>query len=113
MKIQMKIWIENDDGLPLLGEGRIHILKAIKKTGSISGAARELGMSYRAAWGKVRTTEKRLGKILVKGKSGGASHGGAALTEDALDLIDYFESFLKEADKTVNALAKDMLLNRF
>ncbi|HJM60431.1 MAG TPA: LysR family transcriptional regulator, partial [Alphaproteobacteria bacterium] len=33
-----------------VGPGKVALLKAIGKTGSISAAARELGMSYRRAW---------------------------------------------------------------
>ena len=113
MKIHTKIWIENDDGKLLVGEGRLKIFHAILKTGSLSAAARELGMSYRAVWGKVRATEDRLGVKLVKGMAGGAKHGGAVLTEEAVEFIRRFEEFSEKATETVEELAVTMLPDEF
>ena len=47
-KIKSRIWIEVD-GEILLGEGRVSLLKAIEKTGSLSKASKSLGMSYKKA----------------------------------------------------------------
>jgi len=109
MRICTKIWIEDADGRLLLGDGRLRILDAVEATGSLSAAARELGMSYRAAWGKIRATEKRMGVPLVKGSAGGARHGGAVLTPAARDLLRRFESFHGQALRAVERLARRRL----
>ena len=93
MKVHTKIWVENENGKLLLGEGSIKIFHAIKQTGSLSAAARELGMSYRTLWGKVRKTEERLGVKLVTGMSGGHKHGGTTLTNAAIEFIRIFVFF--------------------
>jgi molybdate transport system regulatory protein len=106
MRVCTKIWLEDANGRLLMGDGRLAILSAVERAGSLSAAARELGMSYRAAWGKIRATEKRLGTSLVDGVSGGSSHGGAKLTSAALTLLRQFESFHEEAVGAVERLAR-------
>jgi molybdate transport system regulatory protein len=109
MKIRTKIWIESDDGRPLLGDGRLEILEAVARAGSLSGAARELGMSYRSLWGKVRTIEARLGVPLVRGNAGGPQHGGATLTDEAIELVRAFAAFRARVDAAIGGLADEAL----
>lgn len=113
MRVHTKIWIEDDDGRLLVGEGRLKIFHAIARTGSMSAAARELGMSYRAVWGKVRTTEERLGVCLVEGTAGGPKHGGATLTEEAWEFLRCFETLNEAATDAVEKLADDILPDQF
>ena len=109
MRVRTKIWLETDDGRPVLGDGRLEILDAISRTGSLSAAARELGMSYRSLWGKVRNAEERLGVPLVRGVAGGEQHGGSSLTEEAIELIAAFTAFRAKAEAAVGALAAEAL----
>ncbi|HUT76797.1 MAG TPA: LysR family transcriptional regulator [Polyangia bacterium] len=106
MRVCTKVWLEDEEGKLLLGDGRLKILSAIDRAGSLSAAAREIGMSYRAAWGKIRATEKRLGASLVEGVAGGAGHGGATLTPVARKLLLQFEAFHEEAIQAVELLAR-------
>lgn len=109
MRVCAKVWLEDEEGRLLLGDGRLRILEAVESTGSLSAAARKLGMSYRAAWGKIRATEKRMGITLVEGVSGGARHGGATLTPAARDLLRRLEAFQVQAVRTVERLARRRL----
>lgn len=109
MKIRAKIWLETDAGKLLLGEGRLGIFSAIERSGSLSAAAREMGMSYRAVWGKVRATEERLGIKLVKATAGGPKHGGTTLTEEAGDIIKCFEEFETQAQEAIAELSEKLL----
>ncbi|HHT9106902.1 MAG TPA: winged helix-turn-helix domain-containing protein, partial [Candidatus Wujingus californicus] len=56
MKVIFKIWLEENGGVAF-SEGRKMLFDAIARRGSLNAAAKELGMSYRAAWGKVKATE--------------------------------------------------------
>src|SRR5262249_50642585 len=63
-----------------IGPGKIALLEAIRSTGSISAAARRLGMSYRRAWLLVEEINGALRKPAVASSTGGRQGGGAALT---------------------------------
>ncbi len=90
LAIKSKIWIEDDKGSMVFGLGRLHILGAIEKHGSILAASKSLNMSYRAAWGKIKATEQRLGKSLLTRQVGGLSGGGSQLTPFAKALVKKF-----------------------
>ncbi len=89
-QIRSKVWIEDTEGKVIFGLGRLKILEAIDRCGSLNAAAKELKMSYRGLWGKIKTTEESLGKSLLTKKTGGSSGGGSQLTPLARNLIDEF-----------------------
>ncbi|MFQ5443512.1 MAG: winged helix-turn-helix domain-containing protein [Nitrospinales bacterium] len=64
-----------------LGPGKVDLLEAIQRAGSISAAAREMGLSYRRAWGMVDVMNRCFQKPLVSSTTGGKRGGGASLTE--------------------------------
>ncbi|RZI78462.1 MAG: LysR family transcriptional regulator [Variovorax sp.] len=74
-----------------LGHGmtdkRIEILRGIGRSGSISQAAREAGVSYKAAWQAIATLTNLAGVPLVERAVGGAGGGGATLTRDGRQLL--------------------------
>ena len=74
----------------VFGLGRLKILDAIDRLGSIQGAAKELKMSYRAIWGRIKATEERLKRPLLIRNIGGRSGGGSELTPFALSLLIYY-----------------------
>ena len=88
--VKSKIWIEDEQGDVVFGSGRLHILSAVEKYGSILAAAKELGMSYRAVWGKIKATEQRLRQPLLTKRTGGARGGGSELTPFAKALLERF-----------------------
>lgn len=90
--IRSKIWIDDGTGEVLFGLGRVRILEAIRRTGSILAAAKELGMSYRAVWGRIRASEERLGRPLLVRNIGGKKGGGSSLTPFAEELIADFRN---------------------
>jgi molybdate transport system regulatory protein len=65
----------------ILGPGKVDLLEAIERKGSISAASREMGMSYRRAWLLVDALNTMFGKPLVLAAPGGAHGGGAQITE--------------------------------
>ncbi|MDD2421179.1 MAG: LysR family transcriptional regulator [Heliobacteriaceae bacterium] len=107
-RAKVKLWVEayGDD---VFGQGRMKLLEAIDETGSISQAAVKLGMSYRAAWGKVTNTEKRLGiKLLLRRP--GNKECGTALTATGRRFLEGFQKFNREATIAVDDLFKDYVL---
>ena len=63
-----------------LGPGKADLLEWIAETGSISAAGRQMGMSYKRAWGLVDGLNGMFAEPLVAASRGGAAHGGAGLT---------------------------------
>ena len=107
MELKCKIWIEQEGEL-VFGRGRAELLEAVRQTGSISAAARKMGMSYRHAWAMLRASEQRLGRALVERARGGAGGGGARLTPQARTLLKKFRAvekkFLRLTDREQDAL---------
>ncbi|MBT8490601.1 MAG: LysR family transcriptional regulator [Deltaproteobacteria bacterium] len=73
MKIKYKIWLEKDERV-LFGHGREALLKAIEECQSLNAAAKKLNMSYRAAWGRLKASEDRMGCKLVEHQQGKRMH---------------------------------------
>lgn len=90
MQVRSKIWIEID-GKCVFSKGRVVLLEAIDRYGSINRAAAEIGISYRRAWGYIKAMESRLGMDLVSTKTGGAGGGGAMLTDEARRLLRKYD----------------------
>ena len=67
---------------------RLHILQLVGQHGSISQAAREAGISYKAAWQAIHTLTNLAGVPLVDSAVGGSGGGGARLTTAGERLLD-------------------------
>ncbi|WP_281310730.1 winged helix-turn-helix domain-containing protein [Flavobacterium flavigenum] len=78
--IEVRLWIEETEG-PFLGIGKVWLLENIRKTGSITNAAKEMKMAYRQAWQLVEEMNQRAESPLVTKLLGGKGGGGAKLTE--------------------------------
>ncbi len=89
-KIKSRIWIESDNNV-LLGEGRVHLLKAIEATGSLSKAAKSLNLSYKKAWQLLDSVNKSAKKPVTINSIGGKGGGGAQLTPYGKSLISAFD----------------------
>jgi len=105
LKVKSKIWIEYQDEV-VFGLGRIKLFEAIESTGSMSQAAAILGMSYRAAWGKVKATEERLNLQLVERQQGNRRNG-TKLTPAGKELLHRYSIFQQEAQDMVDQLFKN------
>jgi len=85
LRVKSKIWVENEDGKLVIGEGRLRILEAIQEVGSMNQAAQKLRQPFRAVWGKIRATEERCGFKIVEG-----TREGSTLTKAGVDLLDTY-----------------------
>jgi molybdate transport system regulatory protein len=102
--IKSKVWIVDENGKVVFGAGRLIILELVEEHGSIYAAARELKMSYRAVWGKIKATEDRLGQTLVRRKPDGARRGGSELTPFAVTIMDGFRRLQTVIEKEADLL---------
>ena len=111
-RIRSKIWIEDGSGKVVFGLGRFRILSAIERCGSINAAAKELKMSYRAIWGKIKTTEEALGQPLLVKCAGGSAGGGSALTPLAESLLERFGRMHSQVNEQADLFFDETFLPR-
>lgn len=90
-KIKSRIWIEANGDI-LLGEGRVNLLKAIDREGSLSKASKSLGMSYKKAWSLIDAVNSRAEKPVTTTSIGGKGGGGAKLTVYGKLLVKTFDT---------------------
>jgi molybdate transport system regulatory protein len=98
MEIKINYWIDKKNK-SFLGKGRIRLLKFIDKYGSISKAAKEMKMSYKAAWDAIDIINSLSKKEVVEKQSGGKGGGGTYLTDYGKKLIKNFENLQKEINE--------------
>lgn len=94
--VRLHIWLENGGEL-YFGIGRAQLLYRIQSYGSITKAARSMGMSYRAAWGKIHQSEQALGVKLVEQR--GAKRDGVRLTREGEELADMFQAWFMAVER--------------
>ncbi|HEY8906189.1 MAG TPA: LysR family transcriptional regulator, partial [Rhodoferax sp.] len=71
-----------------VSDKRLEVLRLVARSGSISQAGRELGISYKAAWQAIDTLTNLSGTVLVERTVGGSGGGGARITEQGLALLE-------------------------
>ena len=89
-----------------LGPGKADLLEAIDEAGSISGAARAAGMSYRRAWILVDTMNGCFTSPLVSTAKGGAEGGGARLTPTGRRVLTRYRRLASLVEKSFSSLLK-------
>lgn len=94
--VRMHLWLESGESV-YFGMGRLMLLDMIEEHGSLRKAAEAMGMSYRAAWGKLRATEDALGVVLVE--SSGTRRGGCHLTPAGRRIRDRFRAWFTAVEK--------------
>jgi molybdate transport system regulatory protein len=75
-----------------IGPGKITLLEAIRAKGSISAAARHLGMAYRTAWLLVEQINEAMQEPAVATATGGQRGGGASLTAVGERIIELYRT---------------------
>lgn len=88
-----------------IGPGKADLLDAIGRTGSISAAGREMGMSYRRAWLLVDEANRIFTEPLVVAVAGGPHGGGAQLTDFGRDVL---AAFRRIEARTASAIAEEL-----
>ncbi|WP_232833472.1 TOBE domain-containing protein [Paraburkholderia kururiensis] len=110
------VWFQTGEHT-LGGASRIALLAAIGETGSITGAAKAVGMSYKAAWDAIDAMNNLAGEALVERATGGKGGGGTTLTPRATKLIATFRAverehrrFLERAGEAIENFVDDWQL---
>ncbi len=83
----------------VVGPGKVDLLEAVAREGSITAAAKALGMSYRRAWLLVDTMNRNFRSPVVAAGAGGAQGGGAALTPLGVEVVERYRRIEVTAEK--------------
>ena len=92
-----------------IGPGKIALLEAIEASGSISAAAKQLGMSYRRAWLLVDEANRSLVHPAVRAAAGGKRGGGAQLTPTGIELCRRYRAIERQVDAAVGRELRNLL----
>lgn len=107
LRVKARAWIEAE-GEGWLGFGRVRLLRAVDEAGSISAAARAVGMSYRHAWDEIEAMNRLGPSPLVERAVGGRGGGGARLTEAGRAAIALFERLDRRLQTFKRGLAAEL-----
>lgn len=104
LKQQLQLVTKED--YTIINEEGFTLLKEIKKEQSIVAAARNMGISYRKAWGLLREIESVLGFQLIGKHRGGKAGGKTDLTEEGIELINAYIDLKSELEEKVHNTVK-------
>jgi molybdate transport system regulatory protein len=82
-----------------IGPGKIALLERVGETGSLSQAARALGMSYRRAWQLLDSLNGSLQEPVTRAQKGGQHGGGSSLTAFGRKVIRIYRAFDAETQR--------------
>lgn len=102
-----RFWL-NREGRGYLGAGRIELLECIGQCGSISQAAKRIGMSYKTAWDAVEAMNNLADRPLVARAAGGKGGGGTQLTEYGKQVIAGYRLMEAEHRRFLARMAADV-----
>ena len=92
---RIKVWFAWKGGF-LMGPNYLRFLEAVERTGTIRGAGKAAGWSYRTCLNRTRKMESALGQPVLSTTRGGAGHGGARLTPIARRLVKVFAAWRRD-----------------
>ncbi|HLO77295.1 MAG TPA: TOBE domain-containing protein [Magnetospirillum sp.] len=95
------------EGRPLVGRDRIDLLEAVATHGSITKAAKAVGLSYKAAWDALNAVNNLLPRPAIVGQTGGRHGGGAVLTDEGRALIASFRLLEQRLARVAAALSAE------
>jgi len=99
---KLKISIVFDSGARI-GPGKAALLDSIRDSGSISAAARGMGMDYKRAWMLLESINQAFMEPVVSAAPGGARGGGAHLTPFGIELLERY----RRVEEAAAALAAE------
>lgn len=118
MALEGTVWL-TIDGHKLGGRERMELLAAIAQHGSITAAAKAVGLSYKGAWDAIEAMHNLAGEPLLERLAGGKGGGGTRLTARGRQLVENFAQieqahrrFVAALSSQSQTLADDLLLIR-
>lgn len=101
MKPMVKVYLMDEDGEKIFGEGPYRLLLETEKAGSLRHAAANMEMAYTKALKLLTRAEAAFGYPLLSRATGGKSGGGSQLTQEGKELLAKYEAY-RTASKEAN-----------
>lgn len=92
-----------------IGPGKAELLEHVRDAGSITEAAKRMGMSYMRAWLLVKTMQRCFKEPLVTVARGGAHHGGAQLTATGRKVLEIYRTIERDSLKATQTSRRKIL----
>ena len=102
LKLKSSYRIVDEKNRIVMAKGRMEILESIQETGSINQTAKQMKMSYKTVWSKLRSTEKHLQKKIVRTDR---KHG-TELTRDGKALLEQYKKMQAECIRSDDRIFK-------
>jgi len=107
MQVYGGIWMGRDEDAQI-SDVRISLLEKIGESGSITQAAKAVGISYKTAWDAVDAMKNLSGEALVESLAGGKGGGGTRLTEAGQKLVQTYRMIQKEHERFLSSVSEGM-----
>ena len=104
--MRMHLWFETSGGV-VFGLGRLQLLRQVERCGSLKAAAESLGMSYRGAWGKIKSTEELIGQKLIERAA--SRRAGYHLTPFGQGMAKSFDEWYREVEAYALSRSREFL----
>ncbi len=103
-----RLRIKLDLGGCVIGPGKAELMRKIDTLGSISAAARDMGLNYRRALFLLSTISEPLGKSVVLTEKGGATKGGAKLSTHGQEILKAYDACVKTTQTKTAPILKGL-----
>jgi molybdate transport system regulatory protein len=107
MAIEASVTLRSEH-VPNVGRDRIRLLQAVAREGSITAGAKEVGLTYKAAWDALDAMANLFGHPLLETRIGGRAGGGARLTPTGVRVIEAFGRLEAEMTRALRAIEPDL-----
>jgi molybdate transport system regulatory protein len=97
VSVRSKVWLVNQRNELVFGAGLAGLVEDVEHLGSLRAAAGQANMSYRHAWGAIKSAELHLGIKLLNRSTGGISGGGSQLTAEGKRLLALYRRLSEAA----------------
>ncbi|HML76796.1 TOBE domain-containing protein [Geobacter sp. 60473] len=108
MEVAGTLWLHKADR-KFLGSDRIALLEKIREYGSITKAAKAVGLSYKTAWDMVNHLNNMADRPLVERTAGGKGGGGTRLTREGTELIEQFSIIQEEHRRFLDTISERLV----
>ena len=106
--IRLKIYVKED----MIGGGKLELLQYVRETGSISAAAKKMGVEYKRAWFLLDTMQRCFEKPLFETIRGRGSKSGTTVTNFGLELIKRYWKTDKQVRKVSSKFLSWLKINQ-